>query len=215
MSNQDDPAGSNSPNEFAEYGDEETPVPYLPPLSGSPQQSAGQTSPALAADLPAADTLSSSPPADIAAIPLRMKGRWFLLVRLCVFLGSYLVLWGYYGIHLTEDVLLMRNGVTTPSRIVDHTVVTCGGRIPHEGDSYSVLFTDTGGQNHIVPIGSCDSRFKNVSVGDSITILYLSYNPAVIVPKEELASDFGFYASATTIIMIFIWLVVVILRKLI
>jgi hypothetical protein len=45
-------------------------------------------------------------------------------------------------------------------------------------------------------------------------MLYPPYNPAVIVPQEELASDFGFYASATTTIMLFIWLVGVGLRKL-
>ena len=62
------PAGADAPNEFAVYGYEEPPVPYLPLPSASPQQLAEQRSPALVADS-RTPSLASFPKAEEPAPP--------------------------------------------------------------------------------------------------------------------------------------------------
>ena len=62
------PAGADAPNEFAVYGYEEPPVPYLPLPSASPQQLAEQRSPALVADS-RTPSLASFPKAEEPASP--------------------------------------------------------------------------------------------------------------------------------------------------
>jgi hypothetical protein len=71
-----------------------------------------------------------------------------------------------------------------------------------------VQFTDTTGLVQYVDLDGCGSLIGGVSVGDSITIIYLPSDPTRIKLKEDLIFNFAFFAfMAAILIRILVWLV--------
>ncbi len=114
------PAGADAPNEFAVYGYEEPPVPYLPLPSASPQQLAEQRSPALVADS-RTPSLASFPKAEEPA-PLAPSN--LVTVHRAVMLALVIAI-GSCCIALAIDGYWMRLGITTHGTIVNATSLYC------------------------------------------------------------------------------------------
>jgi len=184
MSNQDTPAGADVPNEFAAYGYEETPVPYLPLPSESPQQFAGQARPAPIADVPehqkqegnqgkgAQDKNKTRRSAEDIPLGLTMP---ILILALAGIV---------FGMVLMRDTQLLRSGVEVQGIIVDKQSDSCGrgGR----GQVFSVQFTDRTGQTYTSTFDGCTYSGFDASIEDPVTIVYLPDNPTLIAPRDEL-----------------------------
>jgi len=195
------PAGAGAPNEFAVYGDEDPPVPYLPLPSASPQPLAEQRSPAHVAGA-RTPSLSSFPKAgEPAPLALRSLIKLRRNIMLVLVIGI-----GCGCIALAYDGYWMRFGITTQGTIVTATAHSChgNGRGGSAGSFYvyGVQFTDTTGLVQVHDLDGCYSFIGDVAVGDSITIIYLPSDPTRIKFKEDLVLQFAFIACTAAILIV-------------
>ena len=208
LSNQDSPAGADSSNEFAAYGYEETPVPYLPLPSESPQWFTGQARPAPIADAPEYQKQERNQ--GKGAQDRHKKRRISSYALLTLSIPIIIFAWSgtYYGMSLALNTQLLKSGVTVQGIIVDERP-GCGGRTS-TGQVFSVQFTDRTGQTHTGTFDQCRYSGFDASPGDSVTIVYLPDNPTLIAPRDELPSAYQWDLVLTvlffTILIVYIGL---------
>lgn len=174
-------------------------MPYLPWPSASQEPLAEQRSPAHGADA-RTPSLSSFPKAgDSAPLALSslIKLRRNIILVLVIAIGCGCIALAYDG-------YWMRFGITTQGTIVSATAHSCHRGRGSAGSSYSygVQFTDTTGLVQVHVLDGCGSFIGDVSVGNSITIIYLPSDPARIKLKEDLILSFAFIACMAAILIV-------------
>ncbi|HEY6540385.1 MAG TPA: DUF3592 domain-containing protein [Ktedonobacteraceae bacterium] len=114
------------------------------------------------------------------------------LVRaLSIFLGCllFIVFVAIFLVFLTDLIVVVRNSQFSQSGVTAQGIVV-GVSGPGSGGkchlSYAVQFTDRAGHVHTATISPCDLSAPSLSVGESITILYLPDNPTAILVATQL-----------------------------
>lgn len=111
---------------------------------------------------------------------------------------------------LIPETQLARSGVTAQGTVTD---VNSGGCGRHgSGEPITVQFTDQAGQVDTSTFSQCDFG-TSVNLGESITIVYLPDNPAVIAPRDALPGTYEVHAiiigaiSLVDLVLFSIWIV--------
>ena len=115
-----------------------------------------------------------------------------------------------FALTLLPQTNLLWHGIITQGVIVGEDTVSCGKS--GERNTFSVQFTDHTGQVYIRAISQCEYLGFTASPGDSVTIVYLPDDPAVIAPPDRLLTNVqGFLictilSGLTTLILLPLWI---------
>ena len=175
LSHQDPGASATSANEFEEYEDEETLLPYLPLPSEPPQQPPEQT--------PLTPRVGLSRAGEVQGISTRKGPRKFVVF--IVLTGVFLLLFIATADHTTQlvrTIYLLHNGISTQGVIIDTKSVGCPPS-RHPVRAFVIEFTDTKGQVRVATLPCVYAL--NGSRGDSLSIVYLPDDPTVTgIPNQ-------------------------------
>jgi hypothetical protein len=127
---------------------------------------------------------------------------WVAANTLLCLAAVLLLLLLYYLPDLTRDLQLMRSSTVTRGTVV--STGRCGGGEGGTSRTYDVQFVDNEGQTQVENISSCDSYIGDLSVGDSIPILYAPDDPTVIAAQDRFAEQFQFDQSVVVGTVVFI-----------
>lgn len=82
-----------------------------------------------------------------------------------------------------RDLHLMNSSIVTRGTVLSIHLHDCGS-------DYDVQFIDNKGQTRVENISQCNSRIGDLSVGESISLLYAPDDPTVIAPQDGFTSLF-------------------------
>ncbi len=114
-----------------------------------------------------------------------------------------------------RDLHLRNSGIVATGTVVSIYSIGCGSDSDSGDFSYDVQFIDNHGQTWVYNISQCNNIIGDLSVGDTIALLYAPDDPTVIAVQDRFTSQFQLdQIEAVGGVVIFIGMILAILLTL-